>query len=175
LALAYPDRIAKARPGKRGEFLLASGRGARLDPAHALANEPMLVVAELSGAASAGRILLAARLAESDFAARYSHRFTEAVEVAFDPAAMAVRARAVRHFGAITLEEQPRKLEPNEQTARALAAGIARTGIHRLPWPKAASQWLARVRFMRRIEGEPWPDLAEQALAATVNDWLAPY
>src|ERR1700730_3963802 len=32
LALAYPARVAKARGGKRGEFLLANGRGATLDP-----------------------------------------------------------------------------------------------------------------------------------------------
>ncbi|HVT54703.1 MAG TPA: ATP-dependent helicase HrpB [Xanthobacteraceae bacterium] len=175
LALAYPDRVAKARTGKRGEFLLASGRGAAMDAANSLAKEPMLAVAEITGAASGGRILLAAKLSEKEFEAHFKSRISEGTEVAFDPAAMAVRARAVRRYGALILDEHPRKLEPNEETARALADGIARAGISRLPWTKSAEQWLARVRFMRGVEGEPWPDLSNKHLAATIGDWLAPY
>jgi ATP-dependent helicase HrpB len=36
LALAYPDRIAKARDGKRGEFVLANGRGAAMEAVNSL-------------------------------------------------------------------------------------------------------------------------------------------
>jgi len=175
LALAYPDRIARARPGKRGEFLLANGRGAALEAANALAGEPMLAVAEISGTASGGRILLAARLPEKDFEAHFKDRIAEATEIAFDAAAMAVRARAVRRYGAIVLEEHPRRLEPDEETARALAEGIAKAGIRRLPWSKTAGQWLARARFMHRVEGGPWPDLSDERLAASIGEWLAPY
>src|SRR6185312_3308719 len=175
LALAYPDRVAKARPGKRGEFLLANGRGALLDAGNSLASAPLLAVAEISGKASAGRILLAARLSEQDFEAHFKDRIVEKTEAAFDPAAMAVRARAVRRYGEITLEDHPRKIEPNEETARALAEGIAKTGIHRLPWLKGNEQWRARVQFMRRVEGDPWADLSDEALAASIVEWLATY
>ncbi len=175
LALAYPDRVAKARADKRGEFLLANGRGAAMEVANSLAKEPMLAVAEITGAASGGRILLAAKLTEKDFEAHFEDRIIEATEVAFDPAALAVRARAVRRYGAILLADHPRKLESNEETARALAEGIARSGLHRLLWSKTIEQWLARVRFMRRVEGELWPDLSDEHLAATIHDWLAPY
>src|SRR5262249_48386937 len=50
LALAYPDRIAKNRGGSSGAFLLANGRGGVVDAASALAREPFLAVAELTGA-----------------------------------------------------------------------------------------------------------------------------
>ena len=61
LALAYPDRIAKNRGGGNGAaFLLANGRGGIVDPASPLAREPFLAVAELTGAAAASRIVLAA-------------------------------------------------------------------------------------------------------------------
>ena len=59
LALAYPERIAKNR-GAEGSFLLANGRGANLDRASPLAREPFLAVAEISGTAAQGRIVLAA-------------------------------------------------------------------------------------------------------------------
>jgi ATP-dependent helicase HrpB len=135
----------------------------------------MLAVAEITGTASGGRILLAAKLSEKEFEVHFRDRIVEATETTFDPAAMAVRARAVRRYGAILLADHPRKLAPDEETARALAEGIARAGLHRLPWSKAIEQWLARVRFMRRVEGEPWPDLSDEHLAATIGDWLAPY
>src|SRR5690606_15359413 len=45
LALAYPDRIAKARAGQPGRYLLANGKGAELDPADPLARHEFLVVA----------------------------------------------------------------------------------------------------------------------------------
>jgi ATP-dependent helicase HrpB len=175
LAFAYPDRIGKARTGKRGEFLLANGRGAALDPAHSLSKEPFLAVAELAGAATVGRILLAARLSEKDFEAQFKDRIVEAVEVGFDPKAMAVRGRAVRRYGALVLDDHPQKVEPNEQTALALAEGIARIGLDRLAWPPSLRQWLSRVHFMRRLEGDPWPDLSDEKLAASVGEWLAPY
>ena len=59
LSLAYPDRVAKSR-GSNGVFLLANGRGANVDMKSGLAREPFLVVAELTGTAAQGRILLAA-------------------------------------------------------------------------------------------------------------------
>jgi ATP-dependent helicase HrpB len=31
-----------------------------------------------------------------------------------------------------------------------------------------------RVNFMRRAEGEPWPDLSDAGLAANAGEWLAP-
>ncbi len=58
LALAYPDRIARNRGGGES-FLLANGRGANVDPAEALARAPFLAVAEISGRAAQGRIVLA--------------------------------------------------------------------------------------------------------------------
>jgi ATP-dependent helicase HrpB len=55
-----------------------------------------------------------------------------------------------------------------------LAAGIARLGLDRLPWPKGLRQWRDRVAFLRRAEGEEWPDLSDAALAASADGWLAP-
>jgi ATP-dependent helicase HrpB len=52
-----------------------------------------------------------------------------------------------------------------------LAAGIARAGLGRLPWTKALTQWRDRVMFLRRAEGEEWPDLSDQPLAENI-DWL---
>ncbi len=65
IAVAFPDRIARAR-GKPGEFLMANGRAAALEPHEALAREPYLAIAEIAGRAGGARILAAAALSDSD-------------------------------------------------------------------------------------------------------------
>ncbi len=72
LALAYPDRIAKNRGGGNGSFLLANGRGGNVDPASPLAREPYLAVAELTGAAAASRIVLAAAITLGEIEAQFA-------------------------------------------------------------------------------------------------------
>ena len=173
LSLAYPDRIAKSRGGD-GAFLLANGRGAHLDPASALAREPFLAVAELSGTAALGRILSAASIALEDIEARFAGKIERREEITFDAASASLRGRKSNRIGAIVLAERPMRIEPNDETARMLAEGIARLGIDKLPWTKSLQQWRNRVMFLRRAEGDEWPDLSDAALAVTAGHWLEP-
>ena len=172
LALAYPERVAKNRCGATGAFLLANGRGAQVDPASPLAREPYLAVAELTGSAAAGRILLAAPITLAEIEARFAERIETREEIAFDPASASLRIRRLRKFGALALAEQPMPPVADEAASRALAEGVARLGIARLPWSKALRQWRDRVMFLRRAEGGEWPDLSDAALGADI-EWLA--
>ncbi|MFL4989134.1 MAG: ATP-dependent helicase HrpB [Microvirga sp.] len=174
LVLAYPDRIAKAR-GRPGEYLMANGRGAVLEAHERLARESFLAIAEIAGSAASARILAAAALRAAEVEEVVGPRIAEAEEVSFDRAARALRARAVRRLGAITLAERPLPAPATEEAARALARGVAALGLYALPWSKALAQWRERVMFLRRAEGEEWPELSDDALAATIEDWLAPH
>jgi len=160
LALAYPDRIAKNR-GAEASFLLANGRGARLDAASRLAREPFLAVAEVAGSAAQGRIVLAAALSLAEIEAGQARRIETREEMVFDSATASLRARRVRRLGALTLAEQPMTIVPNEDSARLLAQGIARLGIERLPWTKALRQWRDRLMFLRGAQGHE-PDAEDQ-------------
>ena len=174
LALAFPERIGKAR-GAPGQFLLANGRGASLDATQSLARSPFLVAAELSGSAAATRILLAASADEADILAAAGPRIRETDEVEFDRAAAALRSRRVRRLDGIVLASEPRAVAANDETSRLLADGIARLGLSRLPWSKAHMQLRDRVGFLRAAGEAEWPDLTDDALAKTVAEWLAPY
>jgi len=173
LALAYPDRIAKNR-GAGGAFLLANGRGANVDAASALARAPFLTVAEITGTAAQGRIVLAAPLTLGEIDAQFADRIESGDEITFDAASASLRARRLRRLGAIALAEQPLTVVADDATARMLAQGVVGLGIERLPWTKPLRQWRDRVMFLRRAEGGEWPDLSDAALAATAVDWLAP-
>ena len=174
IALAYPDRVAKAR-GKPGEFLMANGRAATLEPHERLAREPFLAIAEIAGRAAAARILAAAPLTLEEIEAAAGDALQIREEITFDRGAAALRTRRVRRIGALTLAEQVRPTPPGAASAILLAEGVAALGLNRLPWTKALTQWRDRVMFLRRAEGEEWPDLSDAALTATIGDWLAPH
>ncbi len=179
LALAFPDRIAKAR-GKPGEFLLANGRAASVEPHDPLARAPFLAVGEVVGRASGARILLAAALDAAALDAVAGGAIQTADELSFDPARAALSARRTVRLGAILLAESNLPVPGDEAAALALAEGIGRLGIDRLPWSKALSQWRDRVAFLRAAsldtgDGEPWPDLSDAALRDTAAAWLAPF
>jgi len=175
LALAYPDRIAKNRGGGSGAFLLANGRGGMVDPASPLAREPFLVVAELTGAAAASRIVLAAPIALAEIEARFAGQIEDFETVNFDTATGSLRARGSRLLGRLTLAEQTRPVVSDADNARLLAEGIVGLAVNKLPWSKAQLQFRNRVNFLRRAENEEWPDLTDDALARTSDEWLAPF
>ncbi|MCJ2068183.1 ATP-dependent helicase HrpB [Methylobacterium sp. J-030] len=174
LALAYPDRVARAR-GRDGEFVMASGRAGRLDPASPLARETHLVVADLAGSAGNARILAAAAIEGAAIEDLFADRIESRTEITFDSQAAALRARANRRLGAVSLGARPLPVPSDLDSATILARGIAGLGLDRLPWTPALSQWRARVRFLHAAEGDAWPDLADDALAGTVETWLAPF
>jgi ATP-dependent RNA helicase HrpB len=174
LALAYPDRLARNR-GSGGSFLLANGRGGMIDPASSLAREPYLAVAELAGAAAAGRIVLAAPITLEEIEQLFSDRIEDRESVTFDATSASLRARRVRRLGALILAEQTRTVTPDSESARLLTEGIAAIGAGRLPWSKAQLQLRDRVMFLRRAEGDEWPDLSDGALVSTAAEWLAPF
>ena len=173
LALAYPDRVARSR-GRDGEFVMANGRAGRLDPASALAREPFLVVADIAGTAAAGRILAAAAITLEEIETLFAERIESVTQVVFDKASRSLRARASRRLGAATLGERILPVKPDASSAAILARGIVGLGLDNLPWTPALAQWRSRLAFLRAAEGETWPDLSDEALGASVEDWLAP-
>ena len=173
LASAFPDRIAIAR-GKRGEFLMANGRAAALEAHDPLAGEPYLAIGEIAGRAASARILTAAALTLDDIERIAGSSIEATDELSFDRASAALRARRRRRLGALILAEQTLAAPQDEAAALALARGVLSLGVARLPWTKALAQRRDRVMFLRRAEGEAWPDMSDEALLADPG-WLAPF
>jgi ATP-dependent helicase HrpB len=176
LAFAFPDRVARNRGN--GSFVLANGRGAAVDQTSALARTPYIAVAELTGTAAQGKILLAAPIAQDEIERHFADQIETADEISFDRGALALRARRRKTLHAITLSEAPLALQPSAETALVLADGLISVGLDKLPWSKSAKQWRDRVMFLRKAEGETsehsWPDLSDDVLAAQREAWLVP-
>ncbi|MEA3034210.1 MAG: ATP-dependent helicase HrpB [Sphingomonadales bacterium] len=171
MALAYPDRVSRRRDSSGENWLSVGGRGFRLDPASPLARERWLAVAEVSGTAAGARILSAAAIDESAVLDLFADRIESGADLSFDPATGSVRARAGRRLGAITLSEGRDAKASPEAVAAALVEGVRAHGLDLLPWSEAARSLRRRAAFARRFDGA-LPDLSDEALLATLDDWL---
>jgi ATP-dependent helicase HrpB len=177
LAWAYPDRIARAR-GDGARYLLANGRGARFGEPQALAKSEFIVAAELDGAEREAKIFLAAPIALEDLTKHFAALIEQSEEIRWDEREQAVRARRERRLGALSLESaELRNPDPSAIGAAALA-GLKLLGISGLPWTKELLQWRARVLLLRHFNvpaPAAWPDLSDEALERTIEDWAPPW
>jgi ATP-dependent helicase HrpB len=151
---------------------MANGRAAALEAHDPLAGEPYLAIGEIAGRAASARILTAAALTLDDIERIAGASIEDADELSFDRGSASLRARRRRRLGALILNEQTLAVPQNDAAALALANGLLSLGLARLPWTRALKQRRDRVMFLRRAEGEAWPDLSDEALDPR---WLAPF
>jgi ATP-dependent helicase HrpB len=171
LALAFPDRLSKRRDASGENWISAGGRGFRLDPHSPLAREDWLAVGEVAGTAAGARILSAAAIGEAEVEALFGERIESATRLSFDPASGTVRARRGRRLGAITLSEGQDMKAPPEEVSAALVEGVRIHGLDLLPWSDSARSLLRRAAFARGHD-PGLPDLSDEALLASLDEWL---
>jgi ATP-dependent helicase HrpB len=170
LALAWPERVARVRPGKRGEYLSAGGRAFRLDPADALANETWLVIGDAQGRADGARILGAAAVSEADVMAMFAEQMAERMHCHFDSRADRVEQLRERRLGAIRLagHRAERSAAVLADDVAARLAHVRSEGLDAIAWGPLSSALRLRAAFA----GEA--GLSDEALLSSLNMWLAP-
>lgn len=172
-ALAFPERVARARPG--GGFLMVSGTGASLAEGSALRSAPWLAVAVADRTAqnATARVRLAAVVDEDVARAAAGHLLTAGEEVRWEDGD--VVARSVSRLGAVELAVRPLREEADAGLVReALLDGLRREGLGLLRWGREAEELRRRLGFLHRVLGEPWPDVSEQVLLDRAMEWLEP-
>ena len=174
LALAYPDRIGRRRPGTAGRYLLSGGRGAVLPEGDPMANEEFMVVADLDGSTQDSRIYLAAPITAAEIEELYADRIVGEETVRWGEREGAVLARRQRRLGALILEDKPLTRPDAEKLKAAMLDGVRQLGLGALPWSDDLARWRERVAFLRRLD-ESWPDLSDRALLGSLETWLAPF
>jgi ATP-dependent helicase HrpB len=168
IALAYPDRIAKRRDASGEYWLSMGGRGFRLDPAHPLAKEEWLAVADIQGAASAARILSAAPIDFADIEALYGEHIKSGTQVRFDTETRGVRTESGRRFGAIMLSKgQDAQADP-AAVIDALVQGVRDHGLSMLTWADTTTHLRSRAAFAGL------DILSDSALLESIHEWLPP-
>ncbi len=174
LAFAYPDRIARRRPGGEPRYRLANGRGAALDAADALAGEKFIAIADLDGAGAEGRIFMAGALDEAGLRQHFAARIVERDTVEWDEAQHKVLAARQELLGALVLSEKRLTNPSREAIAGALLQAVRQRGLAALGLDETAETLRQRVALLRATFGADWPDLSDAALLARLEEWLSP-
>ena len=173
VALAYPDRVARARRGDRGRYVMRGGGGATLAGAQALTGAEYLAIAELDGRPEEARIHLAAAIDEADLRALFADDIEEEDAEEWDEKRQAVHSVRRTRLGAIVLDERRLGTPDSERASRLLLDAIARRGVEALPWSDEARRIRERLAFVHHLE-PGWPDVSSAALGTTLEDWLLP-
>ncbi|MFE9371484.1 ATP-dependent helicase HrpB [Streptomyces sp. NPDC006711] len=171
-ALAFPERVARARGG--GAFLMVSGTGAEAGRGSGLSTADWLAVAvaDRPVQAASARIRLAAVIDEATARTAAGHLVAEGEEVRWEDGD--VVARRASRLGAVDLAIRPLKNPDPALVRDALLDGLAREGLGLLRWTRDALGLRERLAFLHRVRGEPWPDVSDAALLARAEQWLEP-
>ena len=178
VAAAYPERLALARPGRPGRFLLSSGRGAVLHPDDPLVACPALAVAQLDGQGPEARIQLAVPLDPEhlrELAEQPGGQGHSQVEARWDGEALRVRCERSLRLGALVLERRPWNDADPDLIRGALLDGLRDLGLEALPWDRPSRQLQQRLTLAHQHLGEPWPDRTPTRLMQELDSWLGPH
>ncbi|WP_438350237.1 ATP-dependent helicase HrpB [Paenibacillus sp. FA6] len=170
LSFAYPDRIGQGRGD--GRYLLSSGRGVEMSTIQPLSRSAYIVAAVVDDRGTEGRLQLAASLSESMLYRYQEEWMQEEHIVAWDRDLQGVKARRRWMLGSLLIKEQPYAKPPEEDIANALLEGIKQEGLQLLPWNKVSIQFRQRLQFMHTLTPSEWPEVTDDALLATLKDWL---
>ena len=173
-ALAYPEWIARRRPGSAA-YILAGGVGAELPQGSPLEGQEWLAVASIDRAPASrhARILAAVPLSEEDALVAGAALLETRTQASIDKGVLtATRTRAL---GAIPLKSAPASSLSEEEAVALVAEHLAARGLGDLGWGKEASSLRERMRVLHEVLGDPWPDVSDEALAGSAHEWLLPW
>ena len=173
-ALAYPEWIARRRPGSAA-YILAGGVGAELPQGSPLEGQEWLAVASIDRAPASrhARILAAVPLPEEDALAAGAALLETRTQALIDKGAL--KATRTRTLGAIPLKSATASSLSEEEATALVAEHLAARGLSDLGWGKEASSLRERMRVLHEVLGDPWPDVSDEALAGSAHEWLAPW
>jgi len=176
IARAYPDWIAKRRPGRENRYTLACGAGAFLGEEDPLGQSEWLAIANMGGAGKEARIFSACALDIEQLRTHCPEFFSQIRYCDWDDKRERVAAEQQVVIGKVIVESKPSQNINSEDKQRALLTGIGKRGIECLPWTDECRQWQARVQWMRTLPEHctqlSWPDVSDSALTNTMNEWL---
>ncbi|CAM3197927.1 ATP-dependent helicase HrpB [Saccharomonospora xinjiangensis] len=174
VALAFPERLARRRPGTSPVYLMANGTAVEVPRGSGLGDSEWLAVAEATREPGrAHGVVRLAAVADERLATRAGAALvSESDEIAWIDGD--VVARRVRRLGAVTLSEQPLASPEPSAVRAAVSEGLRKIGLRLLPWPQAATRLRERLAFLNRCLGEPWPPVSDTELLSRIDDWLGP-
>lgn len=172
VALAHPDRIARARGDDAREYLTTGGTGVELSVGSRLRGSPWIAVADaVRGPGDrVARVRLAVPVDEDRARAAAAGWWHDDAVVAWEDGDVVAERR--ERLGAIVLARRPLAHPDPVAIAGAVRDGLATEGLGLLRWDDAATALRARLAFLHLARGGPWPAVDDDALLSRLDEWL---
>lgn len=150
---AFPDRLAKLRPGTQDRALMVGGRGVRIDATSRVRGEPYFLAIDLTDAGGEAR---ARQVSAVDRDWLSDEHLISREELFFNPTKGQIEARQRTYWADLVIEETPVAISDWPAAAEILAAEARRQLDRVLPAADSvAGIFLARIRWL----AEAQPDL----------------
>jgi len=175
LALAYPDRIAKARSERSSTYLLANAKGAYLDKEETLVGSEYIVVCDLDARAESALIYKGTSLSKVHIEEYLTELVEEKKLLRWNKDEQRVEARQIRSLGALILDEKAMQTPVGTETSQVLIEAIKEKGLNALNWDKKSLALRQRVVFVNAHQDNDLADLSEDGLLRSMHEWLLPY
>ncbi len=172
LSAAYPERIAQQLEKHGDRYKLANGRVVKLPQHDVLSREPWLCVAQLDAGHKEGKIFLAAAIDQQELLSLSTRS-----EVAFwDEQREMVAAATEWRLDTLVVDRKPIAKPSKEKSIAILCDVIRQKGLKFIGWEAQQANWQARVLSIKIWrQNEAWPNVSDDQLVKTIEDWLTPY
>jgi len=173
IATAYPERIAK-RIDKTGlRYRLANGKIAKLNETDLLAQEEWIAIAHLDGGnVNEGKIFLAAPFDHNELL----HFAQEREKIFWDYEKEMVIGLIEKYVGNITIESKALQKIDEKDRINSICNMIRERGLKTLNWNESQQELQARILSLRKWRPqENWPNVSNEHLLNTLEEWLAAY
>ena len=170
IALAYPDRIARRQ--QDGTYRLASGRKAMWPGPSALTGHEFLAIADLDGDAAGAKIWQSAPVSLRELEKHFGGQLRAVEEVHLDQVRDRIVCLRKIMLDALCVKEENLATDPETMT-RALLQG--QRDLSRLTWTGECQNLRDRVRFLCSLDQGSWPDMSDQTLLESIDQWLGPF
>jgi ATP-dependent helicase HrpB len=116
---------------------------------------------------------MAAAISADDVMRHFGTQATEEFARQWDAERRTLRLTRVSRLGAIVLRERRVDAPTPEEAARALLEVVRNEGLGVLRWDERVTRLRERLAFARACDAA-YPDVSDDALRATLDDWLLP-
>ncbi len=178
LLAAYPDRLARRREGGDDRYQLAGGRGARLSPRSVVKNTEYIVAVDVdvdAGGEGEGIIHLASAVTLDLVRQELAPLIERQSAVSWSEREGRVVSLLEERVGAVSLSAKPYAATSGELLPVVLEA-VRASRLKLLTLGEGGRQLQGRVALLRRAyPDQGWPDLSDDQLLESLDEWLAPH
>ena len=172
IAEAFPERIASARPGKTGLFMLSEGSLAQMDHDDDLAHEAWLAIANMDAREGLGRIFLASPLDPQDLRGM----LTERDNISWDMKTGKVVAQKEFRIGRLVLGSRPIADGRRDEIDRVICEAAKKDGERMLDFSDDVAALQARVSSVSAWHPElDIVDISTATVLSNADEWLPMY